>query len=394
MKNRKGYLLYFISVIFLFLFLYITINVFEKREEIYKNSLYKKFVNYDEILVDNIVVPRFDFPVIDKKIDEIVKELEGNNLSFNVFVNKDYISLFFLISNKRKYYNINYSIKDNEFISNDNVFDLNSIRDFILDNVKHKYSSDIYNIVTQDNLKSTYLKITEEDVIVYFDSSLFKDISYSVSIKLKGDFKVVNDTVYDKVIAFTFDDGPSQYTMDIVKALVLNDSKATFFELGNRMKYNQDIVREVLNNGMEIGSHTYAHKSLTSLNDDEVLEEVNSTNIIYNEITGENIKLLRPPYGSINERVKDLVVNPIINWNIDTNDWLYRDSDVTAVHIIKNAKDGDIILMHDIYPETLEAVKKVLPILREMGFKVTTVSELASIKDVVLEPHQVYRSIK
>ena len=85
---------------------------------------------------------------------------------------------------------------------------------------------------------------------------------------------------------------------------------------------------------------------------------------------------------------------PIILWSLDTKDWLYKDDDRIYSYIINNIKDGDIVLMHDIHETTLEAVKRVLPILKKMGYKVTTVSELASLKGYTLENGKVYNSFK
>ena len=95
-----------------------------------------------------------------------------------------------------------------------------------------------------------------------------------------------------------------------------------------------------------------------------------------------------------NDLVKTRINTPLIAWNIDTNDWLYRDSEYVYNHIIDNVQSGDIILMHDIYPETVEAVKKALPHLNALGYKVTTVSELARIQNRILENGVVYRSLK
>lgn len=199
---------------------------------------------------------------------------------------------------------------------------------------------------------------------------------------------------YDKVIAFTFDDGPSEYTIEIVDALIENNAKATFFELGSKMKNNQKITKYANEKGMEIASHSYSHKNLNELNIRELLNEINSTNIIYKEITGSDIKLMRPPYGNNNEYLVKLINKPIIMWNIDTEDWLNKDSETIYNHIINNISDGSIVLMHDIYYETVLAVKKVLPVLKDMGYKVTTVSELAYIKDKTLENGKIYRYIK
>lgn len=405
MNKTKSLILYLVSILFLFIFLYFTIKVFENREKSIQNKLYSKLSNYEEkILKDkdsnvNIVYPYFDYGFIDEKIVSFISkydDMKNIDINYTLIMSSELISIFFVVKEEKgySYKNINYDFKTYDFVDNSYVFDLFILKDFVIDTVRKKYSTSIYESVFKDNLKSTYVSINDNGAFVYFDRKLFKNIVHKVYVELPKDTNFVSGKVSQKVIAFTFDDGPSQYTLDIVNALILNDSKATFFELGNRMKYNQDITREIYNLGMEIGDHTYAHKDLTKLDESEILEEINSTNIIFNEITGDNIKYVRPPYGRYNDFVKKVVNKPIITWDIDTNDWLYKNSDYVANHILDNAKDGDIILMHDLYPETVEAVKKVLPILKERGFKVTSISELAKIKGKTLENGVVYRNIK
>lgn len=405
MDKRKSLILYLFLVLLLFVFLFVTVKIFDNREKNIQEKLYSKVSKYEEKMIRdnsnnvNIVYPYFNFDVIDNKIVSFISKFEDRkniDISYTLFVNKELVSVFFVVKGEDgyNYKNINYDLKSFDFVLNSYVFDIFILRDFIMDTVKKKYSTSIYESIIKDDLKSTFISINNNYAFVYFDKSLFDGIMHKVYVELPTDSNFVSGEISEKVIAFTFDDGPSKYTLDIVNALILNDAKATFFELGNRMKYNQDITRETYNLGMEIGSHTYAHKDLTKLSESEILEEVNSTNIIFNEITGDNIKYVRPPYGSYNDFVRKVIDMPIITWDIDTNDWLYKDSDYISNHILENVNDGDIILMHDLYPDTVEAVKKVLPVLKERGFKVTTVSELAKIKGKTLENGVVYRSVK
>ncbi len=381
-------------VIVLIIFLLLCVFIFEVSSSDGSNKIFKRITNYEEVKKDNISYPFFDYKVIDDKINDYVVNLDNtDSLSYSVYIKNDIINVFFeSVSNGVSSYNtINYDNKSDKFLSDSELYDYKIFNDQILDIVKKKYSSKIYNTIKNDNFKNAYVKLSSDGLIIYFDFSSYKEIEHKVYVSLEESKSTSSS--YDKVIAFTFDDGPSNYTTEIVDALLLNESKATFFELGNRMKYNQDIVKYVINNGMEVGSHTYAHKNLNSLSEKEIIEEINSTNIIFNEITGDNIKYLRPPYGNYNEKVKKQVTTPMILWNIDTNDWLYRDSEKVYKHILEKAEDGDIVLMHDIYPETVEAVKEVLPVLKERGFKVTSISEASSIKGKVLEKKQAYRSI-
>ena len=187
----------------------------------------------------------------------------------------------------------------------------------------------------------------------------------------------------DKVVALTFDDGPTKNKTDrVVDILGNNKANATFFMVGNKITYqNKPTILNVLNNGNEIGSHSYSHKMLTRLKEDEILEEINNTNNNFKEITGNDLYLVRPPYGSSNKRVRETVSNPFIMWSLDTKDWKYKDAEKVYNNVIETVEDGDIILMHDSYDSTLAALEEVLPKLYTMGYKVTTVSNLAKLKN-------------
>lgn len=401
----KNYILYLICVSLLFFFLLFSVKMFERKNNIINSKVYALVNNYENVEKRdrkgnvNVNYPKFNYKVLDEKIIDFVNQYSAENVSiqYSISVNRDMISIFFVINDegKEEYENINYSIKDSKFINKNDVFDFNILGNEVLEKVKVKYSNYIYERVVADNFKSAFLKVVDDGIFIYFDNSLFENILHKVYVffpNIEEDAALT--TNYDKVIAFTFDDGPSQYTASLVDALIANDSKATFFELGNRMKYNQDIVREIYNRGMEVASHTYAHKNLNKLSESEVDDEINSTNIIFNEITGGNISYLRPPYGNANDKVKSRVNMPIITWSVDTEDWLSRNSEAIYNHILDYVNDGDIVLMHDIYPETVEAVKMILPVLKERGYKVTTVSELAREKGKNLENGHIYRSMK
>ena len=184
------------------------------------------------------------------------------------------------------------------------------------------------------------------------------------------------------MVAFTFDDGPSYNTIKIVNTLVKYDSKATFFLVGNQIEKYTKTMDVLVKNGMDIGNHTYSHKELTKLCDKEILKEIDLTNeVIYNK-TGIKPMFLRPSYGAMNKRIKKLSTMPIIIWNIDTLDWKYHNSNKIKDKILKYVSDGDIILMHDTYVATLNAVEMVIPELKKQGYKIVSVSELFKYKGV------------
>ena len=121
-------------------------------------------------------------------------------------------------------------------------------------------------------------------------------------------------------------------------------------------------------------------------------------NAAISKVTGADVGQLRPPYGAINDTVKANVDAPLILWSIDTLDWKTLNTNATVNTILKQAKDGDIVLMHDIHKPSVAAVEKVLPQLKAKGFEVCTVSELLEAKgikvgkgDVVISANQINR---
>lgn len=276
-----------------------------------------------------------------------------------------------------------------------------------------KYPKFIVNGIMSDNVKKTY-RILDNEIIVYYKNVLTNpevnekfylkinnnEVSKYLNYEHKLDREYHNEDglEYDpskKYIAFTFDDGPSKNnTKDIVNYLKDNKAHATFFMLGNSMANNPDIVNYVLEHGNEIGSHTYSHKNLKRISLDEVESEMRLTQEAYNSITNKDIKLLRPPYGAINEKIKETFSYPYILWSVDTLDWRYKNSDYLYNYVINNVNDGDIVLMHDIHDSTKVALEKILPELYAKGYRVVSVSELAKLKGISLEPNKSYRSIK
>lgn len=196
------------------------------------------------------------------------------------------------------------------------------------------------------------------------------------------------------MIALTFDDGPSKTTPKILALLDQYDGRATFCMVGNRVKQYSDIVDQVVEQGSEIASHTWDHKKLTSLSKSEIKNELESTNKAIESAGGEQPLFLRPPYGSVNSEIESVAKElnmAIVNWSIDTLDWKTRNAKETYAAIMKNVKDGSIILCHDLHKETGDAMEQVIPELVKRGYQLVTVSELLSAKGNEIETGKVYR---
>ncbi|WP_324822963.1 polysaccharide deacetylase family protein [Sinanaerobacter sp. ZZT-01] len=195
------------------------------------------------------------------------------------------------------------------------------------------------------------------------------------------------------MIALTFDDGPSTcYTSRILDVLEENNVNATFFVLGTEAEENQDLLARMIENGNEIGNHTLNHQDLTSLTDEEISYQINTTQQIIQNATGTTSQIMRAPYGYIDEDTSQQIDMPVILWSLDTLDWENRDAEIICDTILKNVKDGDIVLMHDIYESTADAAEYVIPELIKRGYQLVTVSELSEYKGISLEDGTTYNN--
>lgn len=183
-----------------------------------------------------------------------------------------------------------------------------------------------------------------------------------------------------KMVALTYDDGPSIYTPRVLKTLKENNAVATFFVVGNRVPTYSDTVKKAHDMGCEIGNHTYEHKNLTRVSEAEVKRQITKTNRNVKKVTGQAPVIVRPTGGATNANVKQWVGMPSIIWSIDTLDWKTRNAGSTKKAVLDHVKDGDIVLMHDLYSATASASETIIPELVKRGYQLVTVSELAECR--------------
>lgn len=201
-----------------------------------------------------------------------------------------------------------------------------------------------------------------------------------------------------KLISFTFDDAPSRTLENILAVFAtFNDenpkckASATIFANGNRFDHTTPLLLSTAYSmGFELGNHTYAHRDLTTLNEMELLEEIQKTDRLLSNIDGKSQHLLRAPFGKTNELVKNVAPVPLIDWTIDTLDWTGRSADDIYHAVYDNRFSGAIVLMHDGYKNSVEAVKRLLPDLKEDGYQVVSVSMLAKAHNCILERGKIY----
>lgn len=189
----------------------------------------------------------------------------------------------------------------------------------------------------------------------------------------------------EKALAFTFDDGPDEkQTLKILEVLEKNDAKATFFVVGSRVKKYPDILKKELAQGHEVGNHTYHHPSFQNIAPNKVLNEISETQDAIFAATGHRATFFRPPGGQFNEKIVNIAKENKLqlilwSWHQDTKDWASPGVQTIVNRVLKNVRNGDIILMHDcVYhePQTAEALSILLPELKKRGYSFVTVSQL------------------
>ena len=229
------------------------------------------------------------------------------------------------------------------------------------------------------------------------DLSFYLVASYPAKTPIEPTAKDENSEHYidpsKPMIAITFDDGPSTNgTQRILDALAANQARATFFVVGSRVDAHSDLIVAILAGGNEIGNHTYSHQDLSVLSGEEILAEISNTVQKINAYVDTNVYLLRPVNGRYSQLLLDTSPYPLILWSVDTRDWSTRNADQIYEEVMENAKDGAIIICHDLYESTAEAAERFIPDLIAQGYQLVTVSELAEYRGYVLEPGEVYRS--
>ena len=188
------------------------------------------------------------------------------------------------------------------------------------------------------------------------------------------------------MLALTFDDGPGEYTDELLDCLEENNAHATFFMLGQNVGSWESTVQRMADIGCEIGSHSWDHPNLYDLSMDSVAKEFSDTDAALEKACGQKASVARAPYGNWSDDIISTVGKPFFTWSLDSMDWSYLDvnKDYDAV-MNGDLTDGSIILMHDIHEPSVQAAIKMIPELVQKGYKLMTVSELAAAKGVTLQ---------
>ena len=230
----------------------------------------------------------------------------------------------------------------------------------------------------------------------HFDSSGYMDTGWK-AIGGQGCY-FSEDGVYDpvadntKMVALTFDDGPSEYTSRLLDILEANGAKATFLMLGEHVEqYGAEVIPRMAQMGCTIGSHSYDHPNLAQEGAAVAQDQFARTDqAIAQYNNGEGAEVVRFPFGSYTKEEAADTGRPCLYWDVDTLDWKSKNADAVYEAVTSTIEGGNIILMHDIHPTTIDACERLIPDLVSQGWQLVTVEELAASRGYELKPGVTY----
>ncbi len=418
MKKRNSFIVYliFIAVI---VFCLLTINLFLYFKDL--NKLYED--RYRRIDNTYLSYPYFENDK-DIHIEKYLKNVDTSKtdqVKYIVNYLGDYINIVFKLYKEElliDYDSIIFDSNNNTVEINNLIDDENLLKDKVelsietykLSMTMNDYEYGKKSYLFKDNELEIYLSNYDEENTISLITINYWEIKDSLKFPYKLDKKyklmdlieredeelvapiIPNDNIEDKkLIAFTFDDGPSNLTLELLDVLDEFNANSTFFLVGYNVKIRNSVVLDMYNRGFELANHTIDHSRLTKFDCSKANDKINQNEELYNNITNSTMPLLRPPYGSINDKLVECILNPIILWSVDSRDWESRNTEKIVATVLSDIKEGDIVLFHDLYPTTIEAIKVLLPILYADGYKVVSVSELFAANNIQLENHKIYR---
>ena len=194
------------------------------------------------------------------------------------------------------------------------------------------------------------------------------------------------------MVALTFDDGPHPPVGNrIMDCLAQYGAKATFFMVGDRVASRAGEVQRMVREGHEVANHSMNHKYFQKLSAAEIQAQVTKCNDAIEAVCGVRPRIMRLPGGNYNSTVLANTHMPMIQWNIDTLDWKTKNADKTVAAVLNHVKDGDIILLHDIFEESVQGAVMALDDLMRRGYTFVTVNDLLADRDIAIQRGKVYR---
>ncbi len=181
------------------------------------------------------------------------------------------------------------------------------------------------------------------------------------------------------VVALTFDDGPNASSTPILlDGLKERKVRATFFLIGENVEKdeNEKIVKRMYEEGHLIGNHTYTHCNLSKLETGEAKKELEQTDTVIEKITGKQPVFARAPYGELPADIEQDLSRIYIGWTVDPLDWMTEDAGAVVKTVVEEINPGDVILLHDCYPSSVQAAIRIVDLLQGKGYEFVTVDHL------------------
>ena len=196
-----------------------------------------------------------------------------------------------------------------------------------------------------------------------------------------------------RYVALTFDDGPSgRFTRHLLEGLEERGVQATFLLCGYRLETYRSLAQKICEAGHEIGLHGYSHRDMATLSYSELIKEIEDTRKLLPE--GCAPVFLRPPGGSESRLVAQVAKQnqlALLTWSVDPRDWAVHDAGAIEAAVVSQVRDGDVILLHDLSDSSVDAALAIIDRLHDDGFQFVTVSQLAALRGVELQPGKTYQ---
>lgn len=363
----------------------------------------------------SLYYPNTAYPVLNEAVQQYTQTIinQENNTTTMQIYSIDYdIQMIFDSYVSLTFHKIVYNEEKEIITSEDVSYNYDIVQEKLLttnDVVRRNYIHHLQELAKTENLDVEITKdtlssfiITEKEITFYFHHDCTKTLSlpyeeHKAYIKLQHEqissyYQAEPLTQNEqpaidtnkKMIAFTFDDGPHPiYTKKIIDAFAKYNGRATFFMLGQNVKKYPDIVKDVYQQGHEIANHSWDHSFHLAASQSnpmklqEVIDNIYQTNDIIYQLLGVEPTLFRPPYGAINQTLKEACEMSIVLWDVDSRDWESHNPKKIKEAILQGVADGNqVILLHDIHKETIDGVLSALKQLYDDGYQFVTVSTL------------------
>ena len=361
-KKKTGLIIIILLSIIFLIFFFLLKKTYAYNDD--ENNDVNKYIESVASLVDEQTIGKYKNVVSiedDRYISKLFNIKSGEEVSIESILKKEYVSLFWAKIKELLY------LKYPKFIAE--VLDKHNKTNayFINDNELIIYFYD-YEI-TPEVSEELFLHVNYNEIKDYLDITYKLDKEYQ-----NEDGRVVQKN--KKHIAITFDDGPSEYTVELSRGLKERRVQATFFLLGENMEGRRKMVEELVKDGHLIGNHSYHHVQLNKLSIEEATGEIEKTNRLIWEWTGEAPVYIRPPYGAWSQELEKVVDMIPVFWNVDSLDWKDYDADTICRRVTSKVQPGSIVLFHNAALHTPEALPAILDCLINDGYTVVPISQL------------------